>query len=122
MLRSLLTASVIAFAAFSAAGAYAQDDHRIAISTGDVDFNNTSDVKALYSRIRTAADVVCTTQGPVDMATAKYEKACVNDAVRDAVDQVNQPQLTAMADGQSGANAHQLAIRDNHDGDSQTTR
>ncbi len=122
MLRSIITASVIAAAAFGTVGAHAQDANRTAVSTQGVDFNNPSDVNALYSRIRVAADVVCTSQGPTDIATAKYEKACVADAVSTAVDDVNQPQLTRLAQGASGANAPQLAMRDRRDGDARGTR
>ena len=121
MLRSILAASVIAAAAV-AVGAHAQDEQTASVSTRGVDFNNPSDVKALYSRIRTAADVVCTRQGPADMAARKYEQACMADAVRNAVDSIDQPPLTEVARGETGANVRQMAVRERRDDEGRSTR
>ena len=121
MFRKILFASVIAAAAFGAAAAHAQDDHHTSVSTRDVDFNRPSDVHGLYNRIRVAADEVCTSQGPVDLNTAKAEKACMDEAVNDAVSSVNQPQLTHLAQNH-GRDDTQLAMRDRRDSDDRAAR
>jgi len=120
MFRSILVASAIATATFAAAGAYAQDDNSRAVSTRGVDFNNPSDVHVLYGHIRDAADEVCDGQGVQDMFTAKLEKACEDKAVNDAVSNLNQPQLTQLA--QHRHDDSQMAMRDRHDSDARGTR
>ncbi len=113
MFRALLAASVLATAAFGVT-AHAQDGNSTSVSTRDIDFNKPSDVKRLYSRIHSAADEVCQPGGANNVATARAAEACSTEAIRHAVHDVNQSQLTQLAQARIG-NDTQMAARDHRD-------
>lgn len=120
MFRSILAAAFVAAAAFGAAGAHAQDDAGVTVSTRGVDFNNPADVHKLYGHIRTAAEQVCDDQPANDMFIAARTKACEDTAINQAVSDLNRPELTQMAQRRGGNN--QLAMRDRRDEDRRGTR
>lgn len=121
MLRAILAASVLAAAAFSAAGAHAQDTQSASVSTRDVDFNKPADVKQLYGRIRDAAYAVCESDAPATMFTAARERECANTATRNAVRNLDKPLLNEVAAGRPNRDS-QMAMRDRSDGDRTGTR
>ncbi len=121
MFRAILAASVLAAAAFGAAGAHAQDTQSAAVSTRDVDFNKPSDVKKLYAHIRTAAYAVCQSDGPATVFTDARERQCAETAARNAVRDLNKPLLTEVAQGHPNTNS-QMAMRDRRDDDRTGTR
>ena len=121
MLRAILAASVLAAAAFSAAGAHAQDTQSTSVSTRDVAFNKPADVKQLYGRIRDAAYAVCDSQGPTTLFTAARERECADTATRNAVHDLDKPLLNEVAQGRPGRDS-QMAMRDHRDEDRTGTR
>jgi len=121
MFRAILAASILAAAAFSAAGAHAQDTQSTSVSTRDVDFNKPADVKQLYGRIRDAAYAVCESDAPATMFTAARERECANTATHDAVRNLNKPLLNEVALGRPNTDS-QMAMRDRRDEDRTGTR
>ena len=121
MFRAIITASVLAAAAFSAAGAQAQDTQSTSVSTRDVDFNKPADVRQLYGRIRDAAYSVCQSDASSNMFTAARERECANTATRNAVRNLNKPLLNEVAQGHPNTNS-QMAMRDRRDEDRTGTR
>ncbi len=122
MFRSILIASVCATAAF-AAGAHAQQrtPEQTSVSMRNVDYNNPDKVAQVYGRLQAAAKSVCDSDGDQGPMTQNDDKACESQSMRDAVAQIDQPQLTRMADARSGRST-QLAMRDRHDADARGTR
>ena len=122
MFRSILIASVCATAAF-AAGAQAQQrsPEQTSVSMHDVDYNNPDKVAQVYGRLQAAAKSVCDSDGDQGPMTQNDDKACEAQSMSDAVAQIDQPQLTRMAQARSGR-ATQLAMRDRHDADARGTR
>jgi UrcA family protein len=60
------------------------------VKFADLDLNRPADTKILLQRIRVAALHVCTVNGHV------AQQQCYHKAVRDAVQQINRPQLNAL--------------------------
>ncbi|MGZ3305573.1 MAG: UrcA family protein [Asticcacaulis sp.] len=83
------------------------DERNVAMQ--DIDFSNSTKVRELYSRIQAAAAAVCRSDFN-DPATANADHACEAESIRDAVAQVDQPQLSQLADRDAGATM-QLASR-----------
>jgi UrcA family protein len=97
-----LTFSASAFAA-PAANWDAQDAQQTeTMNVQDVNFNNPSEVRAFYKSLRYAAARVCVDD--------RAGRACMNEAVSDAVRQVNQPQLSALHEKATGARGTELAM------------
>jgi UrcA family protein len=59
------------------------------VKFGDLDLNRRSDTKILLNRIREAAVHVCSMNGYI------AQPVCYRKAVREAVQQINRPQLSA---------------------------
>jgi UrcA family protein len=59
------------------------------VKFADLDLNRPADAKVLIQRIRVAAHNVCSMNGYV------AEQTCYHRAVREAVQQINRPQLSA---------------------------
>jgi len=112
MFRKILFASVCATAAL-AAGAHAQQrtPDQMAVSVHNVDYNNPDKVAQVYGRLQAAAKSVCDSDGDQGPQTLNADKACEAESVRDAVAQIDQPQLTRLARARSHDDA-QLAMRD----------
>ena len=87
----------------------------------NVDYNNPDKVAQVYGRLQAAAKSVCDSDGDQGPLTQDTDKACEAQSMRDAVAQIDQPQLTRMAEARSGR-ATQLAMRDRHDDDARGTR
>lgn len=110
---ALVSVAVIGAAAFSSA-ALANDwssernreGDEMHLNIKNVDFNNPSQVNALYRRLKVAANSVCSSDGPVDLMTRIADQACEREALSDAVRQINNPQLSLLDaqnnSGQSG--------------------
>ena len=116
MFRTLAIALTLSTASLVAVAAHAEDrtPAQMQVSVDHVDFNNSAQVRDLYTKLDAAAQNVCDSDVVGDPMTAMADKACERDAVSDAVRQINQPQLSAL-DGQ-GADATQMAqARDSSD-------
>jgi len=112
MFHKILFASVIATAAI-AAGAHAQQrtPDQMAVSVHNVDYDNPDKVARVYGRLQAAAKSVCDSDGDQSPLTQNADKACEAESVRDAVAQIDQPQLTRLARERSHDDT-QLAMRE----------
>ncbi len=100
----------------SAAGAQAETfgsrtDDQQSVQIVTTDFSQPAQVHSLYGRIKAAAHAVCTSDGAVDPRTQDADATCEAQAVRDAVREINQPQLSREDDRNTG-NAQQYAWND----------
>lgn len=103
MIRTFTAIALVTVASLSAAGAWAGESHEIAlgdnqapqeiVDTSRVNFNDRQQVEALYSKLRAASARVC----------AFDSLSCKSHALTDAVRQINRPELTAFARGESDA-------------------
>jgi UrcA family protein len=98
MNRSLTTRSGFAVALLAAAAlipalattdATALQSATRTVRFADLDLSRPADTKILMQRIRVAAHDVCTVNGFV------VQEGCYRKAVRDAVQKINRPELTA---------------------------
>lgn len=66
------------------------------VSYAELDINKPRGLQVLYSRIQHAAKVVCGVEhSPKQLSRHRQATACYNDAIDDAVRQINRPTLTA---------------------------
>jgi UrcA family protein len=80
-----------------AGGAAAKDPEFVVayqVSTQGLDLNEPTGARALYSRLKHAADVVCTHGMRVDLAPPSDPQACYEQALSQAVRAVKRPLLT----------------------------
>lgn len=77
------------------AAAAKAEDTPVRVSTRGVDFADPSAVKAFYDRVRAAARVACSSDSLTSWVSREDED-CRSRFVRNAVDQVDKPLLTAM--------------------------
>lgn len=102
ILIAALTASALAAPAFAPpAFAYEQTHTRdgdqvraVAVSKAGVDFADARKVGALYARLKRAADLACSTES-ADRHLAQPDRACVAQALAQAVREADKPLLTA---------------------------
>lgn len=66
------------------------------------DLDRPADVTRLYKRIHAAAEKVCAPHETGGLSASAYQRACVNQAVGDAVAKVNHPQLSALHSARIG--------------------
>jgi UrcA family protein len=83
-----------------ASGAFAADDSdapSMKVHFGDLNLSTDAGIQTLYRRIKVAARTVCNeSMVSGDGRAASHYWACYDKAVADAVDKVNNTQLTAM--------------------------
>jgi UrcA family protein len=91
-----LLGPVLACALF--AGTAAADDHNVIVSkqidTRGLDLNRAADAQMLYTRIRHAADDVCTRGKQVDLLPMDNPTRCYEKALGDAIRAAKLPMLT----------------------------
>jgi UrcA family protein len=92
----VLFAPVLACALF--AGTAGADTHAVIVSkkidTAGLDLNRSADAQTLYTRIRHAADDVCTHGKQVDLVPVDNPTRCYEKALADAVRLAKLPMLT----------------------------
>jgi UrcA family protein len=66
------------------------------VKFGDLDISRPKGAAVLYSRIRAAAEKVCSPLDRGDLSAKMHFNACINKAVADAVTAVNEPALLAI--------------------------
>lgn len=115
MFRSIfITAAIVS--AFAAVGAQAgipiqsYSDEAVHVSLRKTDFNNPTAVHFAYARLKAAASMVCDSEGPVDIQIAKADQDCRANALREAVAEINQPTLSAVASQDGAAKRNELAM------------
>lgn len=73
------------------------EDPGLRIGFRDLDLSVAEDVAELYSRIKSAARLVCTdSSSPWDAKRMEFLENCYTAAVAEAVERIDQPQLTAL--------------------------
>ena len=72
------------------------------VKYGDLNVSSPSGAATLYSRIRAAAENVCRPFKNRDLASQRLLAACVHQAMRDAVNEVNQPALFSIYNAKTG--------------------
>ena len=91
-----LLAAVLACTLFS--GTAGADEHQVIVSkridTTGLDLNRAADAQTLYTRIRHAADDVCTRGKQVDLLPVESPKSCYEKALGNAIRSVGSPILT----------------------------
>ena len=93
---AVLGAAIAACTLFTGDAAAKDPEFTVAyqVSTQGLDLNKPSGARELYSRLKHAADVVCTHGMRVDLAPPSDPKACFEQALGQAVRFVKQPLLT----------------------------
>jgi UrcA family protein len=85
------------------------------VKFGDLDISRPKGATVLYSRIRTAAEKVCSPYDRRGLSTKMHLNACIKKAVADAVTAVNAPALSAAHIAKRGESLPpQLASLQNH--------
>lgn len=94
-LRGLVATGIFAVLASSLSIVSAADSSPASrtVKFGDLHLSNPSDAHVLYMRILAAAQVVCS---HVPFATDADRAGCVRDAIADAVNRIDQPELSAV--------------------------
>jgi len=72
------------------------------ISFADLNLNTTQGVASLYRRISSAAGRVCTPSESRESALMTVWRHCMDQAISSAVDEINNPALTAIANAKTG--------------------
>jgi UrcA family protein len=102
--KSALALTLTTAIAWTAAPAHADRIEGVTVSSAptlrvsyaELDINKPRGLEVLYGRIQRAAKIVCGYDfSPQELARARQAKACYNDAIDDAVRQINRPTLTA---------------------------
>ncbi len=92
----VIGAAFIASGLIAGAAAAKDQDVTVAyrVTTQGLDTSQPAGARALYSRLRHAAQVVCTHGMRVDLKPLKDEDACFEKALADAIRSANKPLLT----------------------------
>ena len=94
--RSVLAATCVACSLF--AGTVVAKDHNVTISlrvsSQGLDLSQPADAQKFYTRLKQAAQVVCTHGNRVGLVPSDDPKGCFEKALADAIRSVNVPMLT----------------------------
>jgi UrcA family protein len=98
--RSVATgaAAVALFGFATLALASGDDPLKVTVNYADLDVSHPAGAVVLYRRIRAAAKQVCSPLESRGIEAAMQLHACIEGAVLDAVNAVNQPALTSVLD------------------------
>lgn len=103
MYKTLIAAALTAAVAIAAPAVHAADanavrtaDH-MTVSLHQVDFQNPDQVRVAYARLTAAAHSVCDSESGNIMIQAE-DRACEQQAIRDALADLQQPALYRVAD------------------------
>jgi UrcA family protein len=99
-ITSILAAGLFTFicAASGSAALAAEPSQRLTkiVHYGDLNLDSEQGARALYARLRGAARQVCSPLESIEMARRRQWQECFNNAVADAVGQVNKSMLSAL--------------------------
>jgi UrcA family protein len=87
----------------------AAEDPQKAVTYTELTASSVQGAAALYNRIRMATAEVCSPLDHGDLVSRMHMKACMNKAIVDAVNQVNQPALTAVYNARNGGSLPTVA-------------
>jgi UrcA family protein len=96
--RGLLTAVGATLALFAANGHAGADPLQKTVGYADLDLSKPQDASQLYTRLKRAAAVVCRTLEGRELRRKQMHDACEQEALSDAVAQVDNTTLTALHD------------------------
>ena len=96
--RVVGTALVIASASLFASLASAKGDDGVSkvVTYRDLDPSRSTDAQRLYARLKYASKQVCSSYDGRGLEMWRLRDACVDEALTKAVEEVNEPQLTAL--------------------------
>jgi UrcA family protein len=96
--RVLGMALAIAAATLVADIAAAKDDGLVStvVDYRDLDLSQSADATRLYARLQYASKKVCNSYDTRDLRMQRLNAACVDAALNEAVERVNDPKLTAL--------------------------
>ena len=107
--RSILAATIFAALTCSIAtvsfASDLSDPLQVKVKYGDLNVSSTSGATTLYNRIRVAADTVCHPLQPftpANLGARSVFAACVQRAMNNAINEVNEPALFTIANAKSG--------------------
>ena len=98
-IRATCVAGIFLLAASAQAAepsAYEKSVQRKTVSYADLNMSSQADVAALYARLRAASRSVCGTHDLRDLAMRRHHKDCVDQALSDAVEQVDHASLSTL--------------------------
>src|ERR1700722_13137190 len=81
------------------------DALQVKVKYADLNVSTTSGATSLYNRIKGAADSVChpfRPSNPADLAARKVFTACMQKAMSNAINEVNEPALFTVANAKTG--------------------
>lgn len=113
--RSILAATIFAALTCSTAVSFASDSPdplQVKVKYEDLNVSSAPGATTLYNRIRVAADAVCQPLHPhnaADLAGRTIFAACVQKAMSNAINEVNEPALFTVANGKTGTKPILLA-------------
>ncbi|NWG54949.1 MAG: UrcA family protein [Hydrogenophilaceae bacterium] len=96
MNRPLLLAAALACALAAPALAHGEE-HSIRVERADLNLQSESGAAAMLNRLESASKGVCgVANGRVDLTTRNVERACVEEAMADAIYALDAPLVTAL--------------------------
>jgi len=75
---------------------------QVKVKYGDLNVSSTAGAATLYTRIRLAAEAVCHPFNNRDLASQRLFAGCVHKAMSNAVNEVDQPTLSAIYNAKIG--------------------
>jgi len=99
-LRGLIVTAIFSTVALSFASISTASDsteaREVTVQYADLNVSTSRGAVALYSRIRAAAEGLCSTLNHGDLSSKMHRDACVHQSIADAVTKVNQGALFAV--------------------------
>jgi UrcA family protein len=93
------------------------DALQVKVKYGDLNVSTTTGAVTLYNRLRGAADTVCRPFKPSkigDLAASSFFTTCVQKAMSNAINEVNEPALFTVANTKNGPKPILLASGHSH--------
>lgn len=107
--RTLTAAAILSALALSFATVCSAEEDatppQVVVKFADLDLSTSRGAVTLYRRIHGAAEDVCSRMYLSTEAYRHYKNACLQKVIADAVNQVNQPALSAVFASQYGVSA-----------------
>ena len=98
----LAAAPITMLASVAPAHESADAPAHMTVSYADLNLNSDAGIAVLYKRLRHAARQVCGDMDPTSLARGLETMKCINNAMSQAVAQVNSPLLTSLYEAKTG--------------------
>jgi UrcA family protein len=112
-LPRMLAATIVAALTSNIAVCFASDAPgplQVTVKYADLDVSSASGAAPLYKRIVGAAETVCEPLKSADLYLRKFYYVCMQKAVSNAINDVNQPALFAIARAKAGTITPKLIL------------